>query len=64
MWPMPHNVLRKGFISYHLAHFQNENLTASEAGNSPQVIYSNYRGLIEDPRQIKAYWGLVPTESA
>lgn len=59
--PLPQNVLRKSFCSYHLAHFRNENLTASEAGNSPQVIYDNYRNLIDDEQATAAYWSVVPS---
>jgi integrase len=60
LWPLPQNVLRKGYITYHLAGFRKENVTAYEAGNSPQVIYANYRGLVEDPKEVTAYWAIVP----
>jgi integrase len=39
------NGLRHGFVSYHFALHQNENLTAAEAGNSPQMVHKNYKGL-------------------
>lgn len=44
---IPHrsNGLRHGFVSYHLALHANENLTAMESGNSPQVIHEHYKGL-------------------
>ena len=39
------NGLRHGFCSYHFALHSNENLTAAQAGNSPAMIHSNYKGL-------------------
>jgi integrase len=40
------NGLRHTFCSCHFALFQNENATAALAGNSPQMIHSNYKGLV------------------
>jgi hypothetical protein len=37
--------LRHGFCSFHFASHSNENLTAAQAGNSPAMIHSNYKGL-------------------
>jgi integrase len=39
------NGLRHAFCTYHFAAHANENLTAQQAGNSPQMIHSNYKGL-------------------
>jgi len=39
------NILRHSFISYRLADIQNINQVALEAGNSSQMIFSNYREL-------------------
>jgi integrase len=39
------NGLRHGFVSYHFALHANENLTAAESGNSPQMVHKNYKGL-------------------
>ena len=33
------------FCTYHFALHDNENLTAAQAGNSPAVIHSAYKGL-------------------
>jgi integrase len=43
--PAKRNGLRHGFVSSHYALHSNENLTAAEAGNSPQIIHRNYKGL-------------------
>ena len=42
----PQNALRHSFVSYRVAQTQNVNATALEAGNSPQVIFANYRELV------------------
>jgi integrase len=44
--PARRNGLRHGFCSYHFALHGNENLTAAEAGNSPQMLHDHYRGLV------------------
>lgn len=41
--PWPHNALRHSFGSYFLARTKDENLTASEMGNSPGVVIKHYR---------------------
>lgn len=40
------NGLRHSFISYRLAITSNENQTATEAGNSPTMIFKHYRELV------------------
>ncbi len=39
------NGLRHAFCSYHFALHSNENKTAAQAGNSPGMVHSNYKGL-------------------
>ena len=39
------NGLRHGFVTYHFALHQNENATAAQAGHSPSLLHSNYKGL-------------------
>jgi integrase len=39
------NGLRHSFCSFHFAAYQNENLTAAQAGNSPAMIHGHYKGL-------------------
>jgi integrase len=39
------NGLRHAFCSFHFAAHANENLTASQAGNSPAMIHAHYKGL-------------------
>jgi integrase len=55
----PHNGLRHSFGSYHLELHRNEQLTASEMGNSPGVIFRHYRSLVsgDDARR---YFELTP----
>ena len=43
--PSRRNGLRHAFVTYHFAMHSNENLTAAEAGNSPQMIHQHYKGL-------------------
>ena len=43
--PARKNGLRHAFCTYHFAFHGNENLTAAQAGNSPTVIHSAYKGL-------------------
>lgn len=40
------NAFRHSFISYRLAISDDENLTSRESGNSPSMIYKNYRELV------------------
>jgi integrase len=39
------NALRHSFCTYHFALHANENLTAQQAGNSPGMIHTHYKGL-------------------
>jgi hypothetical protein len=55
----PPNFARHSYCSYHYALHRNENLTAAEAGNSPNVIFSNYREMVT-PEQAKDYWEIRP----
>ena len=45
------NGLRHSYISYRLTLTGDVNRTALEAGNSANVIHSNYHALVEDPRE-------------
>lgn len=56
--PWPRNALRHSFGSYHFAHFKNENLTAAEMGNSPQMIFKHYRAVVLD-RDEDRFWKLI-----
>lgn len=57
--PWPHNAMRHSFGSYFLAKTKDENLTASEVGNSPEVVIKHYRALVRDA-DVTRYWGIVP----
>jgi integrase len=52
--PARRNGLRHAFVTFHMAAHVNENLTAAEAGNSPQMIHDRYRGLAT--RKEAAQW--------
>lgn len=55
----PHNALRHSFGSYFYGLTKNENLTASEMGNSPAVIFKHYRELVK-PVAVKEFWAIRP----
>jgi integrase len=55
------NALRHSFISYRLAVAQDAARIALEAGNSPAMIFRNYRELVT-PEQGKAWFFIVPVK--
>jgi len=57
--PWPHNAMRHSFGSYFLGKTKDENLTASEMGNSPGVIVRHYRAVVRDA-DVTEYWRLRP----
>ncbi|MDD5260298.1 MAG: phage integrase N-terminal SAM-like domain-containing protein [Methylacidiphilales bacterium] len=61
--PWPHNALRHSFGSYRLALTQDQNLVALEMGNSPAMIHSHYKDLVEEPA-LSQYWAIVPPAGA
>jgi integrase len=54
-----HNALRHSFISYRVADIQNVAQVALEAGNSPRMVFSNYRELVR-PVDAKRWFGITP----
>ena len=60
--PDRRNGLRHGFCTYHFALHSNENLTAQQAGNSPQMIHGNYKGLAVKTDAEK-WFAIMPTTS-
>ena len=44
-----HNLLRHSFASYRLALLDNLEKVAYEMGNTPDIITTNYRELVEKP---------------
>ena len=56
------NALRHSFISYRVADIQNVAQVALEAGNSPQIIFKNYRELVR-PAEAKAWFGIEPEQA-
>ncbi len=55
----PHNAMRHSFGSYFYALHKNENLTASEMGNSPAVVFKHYRAIVKNGEETR-YWALRP----
>ena len=61
--PARKNGLRHGFCTYHFALHDNENLTAAQAGNSPAVIHSAYKGLATKAEAEK-WFNVIPSGAA
>lgn len=61
--PARRNGLRHSFITFHMAMHCNENLTAAEAGNSPQMIHDHYRALATRSDAVK-WFSIKPTKAA
>ena len=57
----PRNVLRHSFISYRVAQIQDVNRVALEAGNSPAIIFKNYRELVTE-EAAEEWFGITPPE--
>jgi integrase len=53
------NGLRTSFISYHLAKYRKIELTRELAGNSPDIIHSNYKALVT-PSAAEAWFNITP----
>jgi integrase len=53
------NALRHSFISYRVAQTQNVAQVSLEAGNTPQIVFSNYRELVR-PVEAEKWFGIVP----
>jgi site-specific recombinase XerD len=58
--PWPHNAMRHSFGSYFLGKTKDENLTASEMGNSPGVVVRHYRAVVKDA-EVAEYWRISQT---
>ena len=60
----PDNGLRHSFGSYHVARFQNPNLTALQMGHSTtDMLFKHYRNYRIRKQDAEAYWRLAPTAS-
>lgn len=57
--PWPHNAIRHSFGSYFYGKSKNENSTAAEMGNSPQMVFAHYRELVR-PAAVEEFWNIVP----
>jgi integrase len=58
-----HNALRHSFCSYRLAVVKSAAQVALEAGNSPQMIFANYRQLVTEAEAAK-WFGVSPPKAA
>jgi integrase len=57
--PWPHNALRHSFGSFFYAQSKNENLTAAEMGNTPQMVFKHYRALVK-AKEVVLFWKIQP----
>lgn len=56
-----HNGLRHSFCSYRLAVTKSAAQVSLEAGNSPKMLFENYRELVTE-KAAKDYFGILPEE--
>jgi integrase len=57
----PDNGLRHSFGSYHVARFQNPNMTALQMGHATtDMLFKHYRNYRIKKKDAEAYWNLVP----
>lgn len=56
------NGLRHAFCTFHFALHSNENLTAAQAGNSPGMVHSHYKGLATR-KEAQAWFAVKPAKS-
>jgi integrase len=57
----PRNVLRHSFITYRIAKVKSADQVALEAGNSPSIIFKNYRELATE-EQADEWFGILPKD--
>ncbi len=58
-----HNALRHSFVSYRVALVQNVNQVALESGNSPRMIFTNYREVVTAD-EARAWFSILPERAA
>ena len=59
--PNRRNGLRHSFISAHFAAHSDENLTAAQAGNSPDMVHKHYKGLLTK-KEGEAWFAVAPEQ--
>jgi hypothetical protein len=62
-FPNRRNGLRHAFVSAHFATYSDENLTAAQSGNSPQMIHAHYKGLLTKAEG-EAWFAVAPAQPA
>jgi hypothetical protein len=58
-----HNGLRHSFCSYRMATTKSAAQVALEAGNSPKMLFENYRELVTEKAALE-YFGILPQKKA
>ena len=58
---IPKNALRHSFGTFHFHQHKNENLTASEMGNTRDTVVKWYKAPIVSKADVKAYWEITPS---
>jgi integrase len=61
--PWKKNALRHSFISYRVAESKDMAATSLEAGNSPKIIFQNYRELVTED-EAKEWFGIAPPKGS
>jgi integrase len=61
--PDRRNGLRHSFISAHFAAHSDENLTAAQAGNSPEMVHKHYKELLTR-KEGEAWFAVAPEQAA
>jgi site-specific recombinase XerC len=56
------DIMRHSFASYHMAHFNDDALTARQLGHTAgsSILFEHYKKLVE-PREASKFWTIAPT---
>ncbi len=57
---LPRNVLRHSFGSYHLRRHRQEQTTAFEMGNTPDIVHKWYKNMNIEISDVEDYWSITP----
>ncbi len=57
-----HNGFRHSYISYRVKLIKNVHEVSLEAGNSPRIVFSNYRRIIEKEEDAQKWFNIFPTQ--
>ena len=59
----PNNGMRHSFGTYYYSKTKDADKTASEMGNTPQMVFSHYRAVVM-PQETDEYWNILPPGEA